>query len=322
MKLQTGIAAPPTRSLLFETVLNRIADVVVDKAVVVTDLQLSMGRTGLCLFLFNYYGYTQNDVDYDKAHAMLDGIYEAVADPAITVHKQAQVELGWLFMYLQNHDFIDIDADEILQKTDLAVFDGLTQYSLTVVGTYLLWRHAHTQQKQVKVKTAEAMINLVDEIRLKKGKEWPVREACSICLLLSKISGLGIYTQVVNDLIGELLPAIPAADEAAMVYASYTHRTIYPDVETILPPFNYTTLPTPYVGDLLLTMACLPANPLLGEKLVASINKNAPGHLGSSVGIPDLGLQAGLAGAGMALLQLLTERKLVDVDLLLMTLSL
>jgi len=395
MKLQNGSGATLTASRPVETItedlLQKISHLLAEKAAITSDLRLPMGRAGIALFLFHYYKFSEKEAYYNKAYELLDQAYEYISGPTIPVHRAARPQLGWLFMYLQKRDFIDINTDEVLGGTDVTLCNACTQDSLkplsngyvTDIGAYLVERYQNTGNRFKRIKIEESLINMVDEIRLLYPLEikekiiamcergqitagWSLnnllRTTCNLCMLLAKIAETGIYKQIIIDTLSEINETViepifhnqplrksllrEYAGYATLAYALVTQTWMRPWLKNsitsnawdlISPAINpdiYSDRQTSYVGDLLLTISCLwylngtAFDSLLTEeirqlisKLSASVNKNAACDLNFPVGIPDLGLKDGLAGAGMALLSALQDELLITPDIMFITIK-
>jgi len=237
MKLQNGSGATLTASRPVDTItedlLQKISHLLAEKAAITSDLRLPMGRAGIALFLFHYYKFSEKEAYYNKAYELLDQAYEYISGPTIPVHQAARPQLGWLFMYLQKRDFIDINTDEVLGGIDVTLCNACTQDTLkplsngyvTDIGAYLVERYQNTGNRLKRIKIEESLINMVDEIRLLYPLEiklkiiamsersqittgWSLnslmRNTCNLCILLAKIAETGIYKQIIIDTLSEI----------------------------------------------------------------------------------------------------------------------
>ncbi|WP_142683049.1 hypothetical protein [Chitinophaga polysaccharea] len=214
-------------------ILRKIADTLIERKAATAELSISRGLAGMSLFLFQYSKLLKDEYYYNEAFEILDNIHTRLSDPSKKMQDEQLPDIGWLFLLLLKEDLIDIDADEVLQSIDTAMYNKCVYSSFKQLGDgYLLKialyfhsRHLQVKSNHHKVKIEEALIHIIDDIRhlytpaIKRRvfDVWEKTDISSIvelhhligtinciCIVLSKIYQLEIGRQFISNVLFEL----------------------------------------------------------------------------------------------------------------------
>lgn len=101
-----------------DTLLQRIANILLLNASFIEDTGLLKGKMGIALFFYHYSRYTKKKIYEDYAGDLIDEISQAIniSSPANFDHGLAG--FSWGIVYLVNHKFIDIDPETFFLEID------------------------------------------------------------------------------------------------------------------------------------------------------------------------------------------------------------
>lgn len=128
--------------------LQRIARYLMLHSSHTTNTGLLNGKTGITLFFYHYARYTNNKIYEKFAGELLDEIYREIHDHYSADFKNGLCGIGWGMEYLIQGNFVEADADEVLEELDRQIIerdvrrihDASMETGLQGIASYMISR--------------------------------------------------------------------------------------------------------------------------------------------------------------------------------------
>ncbi len=128
-----------------QSILQQISDILLINGTFLNNPGLYTGKTGIALFFFRYAHFTQNELYSDYSFDLFEKIQNDIHQDTSINYKQGLTGIGSTIEYLIQNNFLEANADEILEDFDKRIFFTYNLPYLSIdeiidIGYYALWR--------------------------------------------------------------------------------------------------------------------------------------------------------------------------------------
>jgi hypothetical protein len=105
-----------------DSLLKRIANVLILNASFIDNLGLLKGKMGIVIFLYQYFRYSDNKIYEEYAGELLDEIFDEINTSIPVNFEEGLTGIGWGIEYLIHKEFVQANSDEVLSEIDKAIY--------------------------------------------------------------------------------------------------------------------------------------------------------------------------------------------------------
>jgi hypothetical protein len=125
-----------------KTILEKIANILMLNATDVYNLGILEGRMGIAIFFYKYARFSQDNIYSEVADELLDSVIEEVNNIPDLSFDQGAIGIAWGIRYLIRHDFIEGNPEEVLLDIENLFFnryrnDLISKIPVSAIGLYL-----------------------------------------------------------------------------------------------------------------------------------------------------------------------------------------
>jgi lantibiotic modifying enzyme len=173
-----------------EETLPRIARYLILHGSFSHNMGLLNGKTGIAIFFYHYARYAKRKIYGNFADELIDEIYSEIHRDLSYNFKDGLCGIAWGIDYLIKNNFVEADADEILEDLDKQITERdvrrITDYSLETglkgIAYYVIGRKQNRKNENVYI-TMEYIMDLAKTLAKNKEEE----ETCLLINVLEKI---------------------------------------------------------------------------------------------------------------------------------------
>lgn len=149
-----------------EIKLNQISDFLISNSSRVDNLGLISGKFGIAIFLYNYSRIKKLEIYSNYADKLIDKVYKKIDTCSQFGFEKGIIGIAWGIEYLIRHQFVDGNADEILEQVDTIVYKYKSG-SIFDIGLYTLARIQNKVANETTlIKEKQRIISLTQECEL------------------------------------------------------------------------------------------------------------------------------------------------------------